>query len=253
MRVFLWSSDNICGTHLAQILLYPKFLLRISWRRDREIWGNISCSWSRVKHLSYRICSSACFFRSSVMRDGCPDRSSSLTFVLTALNIQRHFLTLQSFVTPSPYTAISCRWMSVARTICAFKKQITDCTSQSAGLSSFVIILNTYKNCSNDVVGAKLTGNKDKGPQRSSDLESARKVDLRERCAQMVCILWTTLILCCRWWTLSVIVPLKFVLETCHWKVEFCIYQCVFLVRVHETVLVHANACVVVFRVVVLL
>jgi len=31
---------------------------------------------------------------------------------------------------------------------------------------------------------------------------------------------------------------------TRHWKVECCIYQCVFLVHMHENVLVHANACV---------
>jgi hypothetical protein len=79
------------------------------------------------------------FFKSSVTRDGRPDRSSSWTFVLPSLNIRHHFLTLDSFVTPSPFTAVSCLWMSIERTFCAFKKRITDRTSQSAGLLIFLI------------------------------------------------------------------------------------------------------------------
>jgi hypothetical protein len=82
---FLLSSASIRGTHLAQFFLYPRCLLRISWRRDREIWANFSCSSSRVKRLSCQICWSICFFKSSVMRDGRPDRSSSWTFVHTVI------------------------------------------------------------------------------------------------------------------------------------------------------------------------
>jgi hypothetical protein len=44
-------------------------------------------------------------------------------------------------------------------------------------------------------IGAKLTWNKANGRLRSSDLESARSVDLRERYAQTVFTFWTTLVL----------------------------------------------------------
>jgi hypothetical protein len=42
------------------------------------------------------------------------------------------------------YSAVSCLLMSIARTFCAFKKRITDRTSQSAGLSIFLFILNSH-------------------------------------------------------------------------------------------------------------
>jgi hypothetical protein len=77
---------------------------------EREIWGQFSwVSW-RVKRLFVLMCWSILFFRSSVMRNGRPDRSSSWTFVLPSLNIRHHFLTFDSVITLSPYTAIS--WMS---------------------------------------------------------------------------------------------------------------------------------------------
>jgi hypothetical protein len=192
MLFFLWSSDSIRGTHLAQIFLYLRCLLRILWRRDREIWGNFSCSWSRVQCLSCRMCSSACFFRSSVMRDGCPDHSSSWTFLLSALT------------TPLPHTwlihytfTIHCCKLSVnansTGSLCV-QKMGHRSHFTVGGIISFLNLFR-HKNCSNDAIGAKLTWNKDKGPLRSSDLESARKVDLRKHSAQTVFTFWTTLVL----------------------------------------------------------
>jgi hypothetical protein len=52
---------------------------------------------------------------------GCPDRSSSWTFVLPALNIQHHFLTLESLITPSPYTAELSMNVSSADILCVQK------------------------------------------------------------------------------------------------------------------------------------
>jgi hypothetical protein len=195
MRFFLWPSASMRGTYLAHIFLYPRCLLKISQRRGWEIWGNFSCSSSRVERLSCRICSSVCFYKSSVMRDGRLNRSSSWTFVLPSLNIRHHFLTLNSFITPSPYTAVRCLWMSIARTFCTFIKQITDRTSQSAGLLIFLFILNTHWSCLNDEIGSKLTWNKANGRLTLSDLESAQSVDLRERYVQTVFTFWTTLVL----------------------------------------------------------
>jgi hypothetical protein len=56
--------------------------------------------------------------------------------------------------------------MSIARTFCAFIKRITDRTSQSAGLSIFLFILNTHWSCLNDAIGSKLTWNKANGRLR---------------------------------------------------------------------------------------
>jgi hypothetical protein len=65
--------------------------------------------------------SSICFFKSPVIKDGRPDRSSSWTFVLPSLNSRHLSVTLESFITPSSYTAVCCLWMSTARTYCTFK------------------------------------------------------------------------------------------------------------------------------------
>jgi hypothetical protein len=75
-----------------------------------------------------------------------------------------------------------------------FKKRITDSTSQSAGLSIFLFILNSHWSCLNDAVGAKLNWNVANGRLRSSNFESARSVGLRERYAQTVFTFWTTLV-----------------------------------------------------------
>jgi hypothetical protein len=145
MRVFLWSSASIRGTHLAQFFC----------TRD-ACWEFHEEGIQRFEGLSHAVRQESSvylvefvrqfvFFKSSVMRDERPDRSSSWTFVLPSLNTRRHFLTVDSIIKPSPYTAVSCLWMSIARTFCAFKKRITDRTSQSAGLSIFLLILNSQK------------------------------------------------------------------------------------------------------------
>jgi hypothetical protein len=74
------------------------------WTRN---WGNFSWISSRVKCLFVLMCWSILVFKSSVMRDRLPDWLSSWTFGLPSLNIRHHFLAFHSFVTPSPYTAIS--------------------------------------------------------------------------------------------------------------------------------------------------
>jgi hypothetical protein len=152
------------------------------------MWGNFSCSLSRVERLSCRIC----FFQVLSDGDGSPDRSSLWTFVLPS-NIRHHFLTLDSFITPSPYSVVSCLWMTIARTFCAFNKRITDRTSVG-GIIYFLIYFKHSLKLFKWWIETKLTWNKANGRLRSSDLESARSVYLRERYAQTVFTFWTTLV-----------------------------------------------------------
>lgn len=74
--------------------------------------------------------------------DGRPDCTSSCTSVLLPLNQGHHLCTFPSFMTSSPYTLTSRWWISAGQMFFAFEVQITERTSQPAGL---VIDMVLYK------------------------------------------------------------------------------------------------------------
>lgn len=71
----------------------------------------------------------------------------SRSLILPSLNIWDHFLIFDSLITPSPYTAISRQYISIRRTFCAFKNQITAHSSQLKGFLIFLLIFKCYKKC----------------------------------------------------------------------------------------------------------
>jgi hypothetical protein len=82
-----------------------------------------------------------------VMRDWRPDRSSSWTFVLPSLNIRRHFLTFDQFITPPP---IHCNKLTVNfnRTdiLCIQKPNYRSHVTLGGILDFLTTFLNTTKN-----------------------------------------------------------------------------------------------------------
>jgi len=82
-------------------------------------------------------------FNASVMTEGCPDLSASWTSFHPFLNIVHHFWTLVAFITCSPQTATSLRWISLGLTFSACKNWITPRTSQSAGFDIGAFIVTT--------------------------------------------------------------------------------------------------------------
>jgi hypothetical protein len=74
---------------------------------------------------------------------GVKDSASLCTSVLRPLNKQHHLHTFPLFMTPSPITSTSWRWISTGRMFCVFKNRITECTSQLAGLVIDMVLYKT--------------------------------------------------------------------------------------------------------------
>ena len=89
-------------------------------------------------------------------------------WLVFASNIDATFI--KHLTPPSPYAAVGWQWMSIARTLYAFKKRITARTTVS-GIINFFSSLNAH-----------------------SDLESACNVDLPERYGQTAVLFCTTFV-----------------------------------------------------------
>ena len=108
-------------------------------RHFRTLFVNFAnCEMSILLNDTVRLC-----FNASVMTEGLPDLSASWTSVRPFLNIVHHFRTLAAFITCSPQTATSLRWISLGLTFSACKSRITPRTSQLAGFDIGAFIVTT--------------------------------------------------------------------------------------------------------------
>ena len=95
----------------------------------------------------YRIFAFTPSVKPSVTKDGRPLGSSSCTLVLPSLNNRHHFLTFPPFIAPSPHTSTIRLQISARRTFLVFRNRIIDRTSQVAGFSILVFILDYSELC----------------------------------------------------------------------------------------------------------
>ena len=131
------------GTQRAQILLYCKCSLTISYTTVRDTSGHCSYTSLIVKCRFSRMMRFTFCFSASVMSEDRPDLSASWTSVRPFLNIVHHFRTLAAFITCSPLTATSFRCISLGLTFPACKNRITPRTLQSAGFDIGAFIVTT--------------------------------------------------------------------------------------------------------------
>jgi len=109
------------------------------------------CLGAKILPRGHPICFGIRFTWSSLLKssawtkDGHPLLASSYTFSHPSLNIRTHFLTMPSLIALSPYTWKVCWWFSLGSTFLAFKKRITDHSSQSAAPSVVSNMFNTQK------------------------------------------------------------------------------------------------------------
>ena len=78
---------------------------------------------------------------------GRPLGFSSCTFVLPSLNNRHHFLTFPLFIAPSSHTSTIRLRISARRTFLVFRNRISDHTSQVAGFSILVFVLDYSELC----------------------------------------------------------------------------------------------------------
>jgi hypothetical protein len=103
------------------------------------------CEQVKITCSQVRIVGRIVFFKSSVMRDGRPDRFSSWTFVLPSLNIRHHFLTFtHSYTFPTHYNRLTGNF--IPTDILCIQEPNYCLTSHSAGFLIFFLICKYYKN-----------------------------------------------------------------------------------------------------------
>ena len=124
---------------------YWKCSVTISYTTVRDTSGHCSYTSLIVKCRFSRMMGFTFCFNASVMTEGRPDLSASWTSVRSFVNIVHHFRTLAAFITCSPYTATSLRWISLGLTFSACKNRITPRTSQSARSLSQPVTLTSWK------------------------------------------------------------------------------------------------------------
>jgi len=125
-------------------LLVPEGRLAIlRYTTERDTSGHCSYTSLTVKCRFSRMMRFTFCFNASVMTEDRPDLSAPWTSVRTFLNIVHHFRTLAAFITGSPQTATSIRWISLGLTSSACKNRITPRISQSAGFDIGAFIVTT--------------------------------------------------------------------------------------------------------------
>jgi hypothetical protein len=102
--VNLCSSISIFSTQRAHNFRNFSLSDKISWRRDREIWGKCKESDVTVNSLFSLIFSSTARTKSSFTTDGQPLRGSSCTFSRPSLNSRTHLRTIELLMACSAYS-----------------------------------------------------------------------------------------------------------------------------------------------------